>query len=140
MSHPVRIQRKRTKGWRMPEGAVYVGRPSRWGNDLRPDMLDLHDRPLGVTRAVELYRLATERYLDEGPDAELWIGPLIGMDLACWCPEPCGEAVPLYGVAYGDQYEPCAKPRGHDGGHDPSVAPWCHADVLLELANASDGR
>ena len=29
---PVRIQRKRTKGWRMPEGAVYVGRPSAWGN------------------------------------------------------------------------------------------------------------
>ena len=27
-----RIQRKRTKGWRMPEGAVYVGRPTRWGN------------------------------------------------------------------------------------------------------------
>lgn len=27
-----RIQRKRTKGWRMPEGAVYVGRPSLWGN------------------------------------------------------------------------------------------------------------
>lgn len=29
---PVRIQRRRTKGWRMPEGAVYVGRPSPWGN------------------------------------------------------------------------------------------------------------
>lgn len=29
---PVRIQRQRTKGWRMPEGAVYVGRPTRWGN------------------------------------------------------------------------------------------------------------
>lgn len=29
---PRRIQRKRTRGWRMPEGAVYVGRPSRWGN------------------------------------------------------------------------------------------------------------
>ena len=27
---PIRIQRKRTKGWRMPEGAVYVGRPSTW--------------------------------------------------------------------------------------------------------------
>ena len=27
-----RIQRQRTKGWRMPEGAIYVGRPSRWGN------------------------------------------------------------------------------------------------------------
>jgi len=31
----VRIQRRRTKGWRMPEGAVYVGRPSRWGNPYR---------------------------------------------------------------------------------------------------------
>ena len=27
-----RIQRKRTKGWRMPENTVYVGRPTRWGN------------------------------------------------------------------------------------------------------------
>ena len=29
---PVRIQRKRSKGWRMPAGAVYVGRPGKWGN------------------------------------------------------------------------------------------------------------
>lgn len=29
---PERIQRRRTKGWRMPEGAIYVGRPSKWGN------------------------------------------------------------------------------------------------------------
>lgn len=29
---PVRIQRKRARGWKAPEGAVYVGRPSRWGN------------------------------------------------------------------------------------------------------------
>lgn len=29
---PVRIQRKRTKGWKMPEGAIYVGRPTVWGN------------------------------------------------------------------------------------------------------------
>lgn len=28
---PQRIQRKRTKGWRMPEGAVYVGRGSKFG-------------------------------------------------------------------------------------------------------------
>ncbi len=30
---PRRIQRKRTKGWRMPVNTVYVGRPSRFGND-----------------------------------------------------------------------------------------------------------
>jgi hypothetical protein len=29
---PRRIQRKRTKGWRMPDGAVYVGRPTVYGN------------------------------------------------------------------------------------------------------------
>ena len=26
---PKRIQRRRTKGWKMPENAVYVGRPNR---------------------------------------------------------------------------------------------------------------
>lgn len=65
------------------------------------------------------------------------LAPLRGHDLACWCPEPCGVEVALYAVAYGDLYEPCAKPRGHEGNHDPSEQPiWCHADVLLELANA----
>lgn len=29
---PVRIQRRRTRGWRMPPGAVYVGRPTIFGN------------------------------------------------------------------------------------------------------------
>jgi hypothetical protein len=29
---PERLQRLRAKGWRMPAGAVYVGRPGRWGN------------------------------------------------------------------------------------------------------------
>src|SRR5690348_14376983 len=29
---PKRIQRSRAKGWRMPEGAIYVGRPTKWGN------------------------------------------------------------------------------------------------------------
>lgn len=57
---PQRIQRKRVKGWRMPPGAVYVGRPSDWGNpfrvgyalDLGPSLgtLDITE-----TLAVELY-------------------------------------------------------------------------------------
>lgn len=33
MTTPRRIQRHRTKGWRAPAGAIYVGRGSRWGND-----------------------------------------------------------------------------------------------------------
>jgi len=31
-TEPRRIQRKRTKGWRMPPNTVYVGRPTVWGN------------------------------------------------------------------------------------------------------------
>lgn len=43
---PKRIQRQRTRGWRMPEGAVYVGRPSKWGNPFQ-----LHDgRVSGLVR------------------------------------------------------------------------------------------
>src|SRR3990167_5429086 len=30
---PTRVQRRRTKGWRMPENTVYVGRPTKWGNN-----------------------------------------------------------------------------------------------------------
>lgn len=29
---PKRIQRKRTKGWRLPEGAIIVDRTTPWGN------------------------------------------------------------------------------------------------------------
>jgi len=32
---PQRHQRLRTKGWRAPAGAVYVGRPTQWGNPYR---------------------------------------------------------------------------------------------------------
>jgi len=32
MSKPKRIQRSRAKGWKMPANAIYVGRPTVWGN------------------------------------------------------------------------------------------------------------
>ncbi|RNL66260.1 DUF4326 domain-containing protein [Nocardioides marmoriginsengisoli] len=35
MSTPKRIQRRREKGWKMPEGAVYVGRGTKWGNPFK---------------------------------------------------------------------------------------------------------
>lgn len=110
MSTPKRIQRKRTKGWRMPEGAVYVGRPTIWGNPWSAGqlvMIDWPDLAVGdgsrVVRelvatpqlAVELYRIAFT------PDAREACTELAGRDLACWCP--------------------LDRP--------------CHADVLLELAN-----
>lgn len=96
---PRRVQRKRERGWRMPANTVYVGRPTRWGNQFRAWMPDMHGRPLGQTRVVELDRLATLRFVEEGDPAEVaeWLAPLRGRDLACWCPldQPCHADVLL---------------------------------------------
>lgn len=77
---PVRIQRKRTKGWKMPENTVYVGRPTKWGNPY----------PIGenftAEQAIRLYREFAEKW-NLAEDAE----ELRGKNLACFCPldQPC---------------------------------------------------
>lgn len=86
---PKRIQRKRTKGWRMPEGAVYVGRPTRWGNPftVTPD----HD----AKACVREFRHYVLGRLSSGVGYPL--RELRGKDLACWCPldQPCHADVLL---------------------------------------------
>ncbi len=62
---PVRVQRKRVRGWRMPENTVYVGRPTKWGN---PSTSVLYYRKYVATEFTE-------------KDLE----PLRGKNLACWC-------------------------------------------------------
>lgn len=131
MTVPKRIQRKRTKGWRMPEGAVYVGWPSRWGNPYRvgdavrimggvvaplvckdglPDDPAMRARNeylyvLVPAQAVRYFRKFLAEFQYEHEDQfDAWLTPLRGRDLACWC---------------------------------PLDAP-CHADVLLEIANGAD--
>jgi hypothetical protein len=82
---PRRIQLRRTKGWRKPEGAVVVARPSRWGNPYRvgPDRT--------AEEAVASYRDHVTDRVDE-IRAEL-----AGRDLCCWCPldRPCHADVLL---------------------------------------------
>lgn len=76
---PKRIQRKRTKGWRMPENAVYVGRPTRWGN---PFAMELFNGD--ADKAMSAYR----DYVEKFPQiAEAAKRDLRGKDLACWCKE-----------------------------------------------------
>lgn len=106
-----RIQRQRTKGWRIPEGAIYVGRPTVFGNPFHGPAERRRDRPSTVLRRIEAYRDWITR-----PKNSPWFGTnaeaarrrlldalprLRGHDLACWCP----------------------------------LSAPCHADVLLELAN-----
>lgn len=119
MTSPKRIQRERVKGWRMPPGARYVGRPTEWGNpwpvgaevavSLGGEIAVI---PLTAAMAVECFRDLMEGRLsyqglihpDDIAYADGWheaLGRLRGHDLACWCP----------------------------------LDQPCHADVLLELAN-----
>lgn len=66
-------------GW--PEGAVYVGRGTAWGNPYRVGY--------GVTRedAIQRFRAYAERMIRLTPD---WLEPLRGKSLVCHCaPLPC---------------------------------------------------
>lgn len=107
---PIRIQRKRTKGWRMPPGARYVGRPTQWRNCHRVGgWCPVCDWQAEHTpaEAVDEFRRDLERYKRRKPEwFENWIAPLRDQDLACWCPLP-----------------------------EPGEPDWCHAAVLLEMAN-----
>ena len=97
---PRRLQRSRRKGWRMPANAVYVGRPTRWGNPFAPGKpaadpasgapVTVRDR----AHAVALYRAWLPQRLAEDPDL---LAPLKGKDLVCWCPldGPCHADVLL---------------------------------------------
>ncbi len=89
---PKRIQRKRTKGWRMPPNTVYVGRNSDYRNwfvvgehGTAKECVERYERDIADWRAEH-----PQKYLD-------WIGHLRGKDLACWCAldQPCHADVLL---------------------------------------------
>ena len=92
----IRIQRKRTKGWRMPANTVYVGRPSKWGNPFEIDKpLNKSGQTVDRQGAVELYRFRLESAGAMG--SPFPVSELCGKNLACWCPlsEPCHADVLL---------------------------------------------
>lgn len=118
---PQRIQRKRTKGWRLPEGAVIVSRPTLWGNPFTCDEPAL---------AVEAYRRhcqgGTQRFemgpgklqfaKNAHPNTLHWawsewmrknLHLLRGKSLCCFCPLP-----------------------------EPGQPDHCHAAVLLKISNS----
>lgn len=92
---PQRIQRRRARGWRLPEGAVIVDRTSVFGNPFTLGMA--YSR--GAASEDEARNWAVNRYADwvssTPSDPELhdyWmrlrrrLGELPGRDLACTCP------------------------------------------------------
>lgn len=108
---PIRIQRRRSKGWKMPENTVCVCRPSIWGN---PFSIHPHHKPgrqwncgatISVPTAEDAVQCFREMMACEGERADALrarLPELRGKNLACWC----------------------------------RLDAACHADVLLELANS----
>ena len=90
---PKRIQLSRKKGWRKPEGAVVVARPSLWGN---PFVIGKYSEELGreMTRqdTVDQYAAWLEKHCTSEDFTNLR-----GKDLCCWCPldKPCHADVLL---------------------------------------------
>lgn len=109
---PQRIQLRRTKGWRLPEGAVSVARPTKWGNPFwigsnrcsGRGQTYAEERVTDAETSVRFFREMLSITPRNYPTQAEIVAELRGRDLACWC-----------------------KPG----------AP-CHADVLLELANRDD--
>lgn len=96
---PKRIQRKRARGWRMPEGAIYVGRPTKWGNHIKVG--DYGKSPQARRTAHWLAVLDFEKSIMWNAEGDAYREAakreLRGHDLACWCrlDEPCHADVLL---------------------------------------------
>ena len=120
---PVRVQRKRSKGWKMPPNTVYVGRGTKWGNPYKVVENMVYEKDgeweLKITciNDEEAKRACIELYTEyllpykHGNDLDLFffsvgnyeqiVNELKGKNLACFCP----------------------------------LSEPCHADILLRLAN-----
>src|SRR5271166_4447220 len=94
MNKPKRVQRKRTKGWKMPPNTVYVGRPTQYGNPCK-----VGDWSIGFTErqtaeaAVNIFRTQATILHNR-----LAMEALRGKNLACWCPlvDKDGNPVPCH--------------------------------------------
>ena len=136
MSAPVRIQLRRTKGWRMPPNTVSVARPGKWGNPHAVCLDDIRDTGEEDENGEPI---------KQGP----WLCKMQPDRLAGWWFETEAEAVTkavdLYRWRMTEAPMPaCVELRSqlHEL-RGKNLACWCpldqpcHADVLLELANGA---
>lgn len=95
---PIRIQRKRTAGWRMPENTVYVGRPTIYGNPYRTaDEFREWWQGRGHSQSPFWGMFPRQMDMLMGAMFQTEPHPLRGKNLACWCPldRPCHADVLL---------------------------------------------
>ena len=124
---PQRIQRKRSKGWRMPPAARYVGRPGPYGNPFKV----IRGQRTGLWQVIDTGDRS--RTLREEPQyvPDQWAGAVMAVRLFELHTGPMG----LYEWDPDTLAEMCAELDGRD------LVCWCrpdapcHGDYLLELVN-----
>lgn len=148
---PERIQRKRTKGWKLPENTVVVTRGTKFGNHFIVSPKAKPGSRSGafytcvptVHDAVECFRLYCYFPLSSG-FRQMVKKELRGKNLACFCPVKCPACngsgwfvmtspikPSLFGGIEGVVDVKVTRCADCDGtGRHP-----CHADVLLKIAN-----
>lgn len=120
---PQRIQRKRVKGWRKPEGAICVTRPGRWGNPFK--VVPAGTEPgLFSRRRERVWTVEGPGTFFQGTGTREWAADYAVRLYRRWLlgsMKRVQDLVPLL--------------RGHDLCCYCALDQPCHADVLLELAN-----
>jgi hypothetical protein len=107
---PIRVQLSRRKGWRMPDNTVSVARPGKWGNPFK-----LGDNASQFSTALPNEVTSTEQAV------------------ACF-------------RYYTDTWNALRNEKWAEPLRGKNLACWCkldapcHADVLLEIANAPPSR
>jgi hypothetical protein len=148
---PQRLQRSRAKGWRMPAGAVYVGRPTRWGNPftVTGDWIVWAAVALGFTgdligrqrAAVALYRAWLTRTpppiqrAPRGTTGAIGFGDGEEIETGDYVQGLAAGFSSLYAMPSLPERPPLDELRGKDLLCWCPLGSPCHADVLLELAN-----
>jgi hypothetical protein len=104
---PERIQMRRTRGWRKPASAIYVGRPTAFGNpftlagareagyigsdaELRAMCMGAYRSWINRSPCDQDRYLSGDRWYDR-TEVHARLHEIAGRDLACWCPldQPC---------------------------------------------------
>lgn len=160
---PERIQLRRTKGWQKPQGAIVVSRPSKWGNPFaigsssglaRVPAVHYPEKDWeyeGRCTAAGAYHPFVSNDVVDHPKAIATPGLSIKAYVPCHVRRMTqAESVECYRAYVTGGGWPLTSNwrarftiddiRTELGGHD--LACWCslgapcHADILLEVANA----
>jgi hypothetical protein len=132
MARPTRIQRRRSKGWRMPDDAIYVGRPTRWGNPWEVGTGDIKVLGYMAGPGAGEYDPKDVRFYDLSlPD---WAGLTAEMAVALYRDDLL-DSLDDTDPYHDELREAVAELAGQDLACWCQLDAPCHADVLLEAAN-----